>query len=455
MQFRAILRLAIFVLLASLPALVAGAQSLFDRLVMPGSLIEGHAKLEKECSNCHEPFAKSSQTRLCLACHKDVAADRERKAGFHGLRPDAANLDCNHCHTDHNGRTADVVQLDRETFTHTFTDFELKGAHASLRCESCHEAGVKYRKAPRLCFDCHKGNEPHKRQLGESCERCHGEVSWRSVKPFDHSKTTFPLSSAHTSVACQACHTAEHYKGVSTVCSVCHQLQDVHQGRYGAKCETCHQSVKWDAIRFDHDRQTKFPLRGGHAKAKCDSCHTGDLYRDKLATACVACHKKDDPHKGQLGTSCEKCHGETGWRQRVAFDHDLTHFPLIGQHTLAPCEACHRTPSFKDTSTKCASCHKDTRHEGRLGADCATCHSANGWKLWRFDHAKQTRYPLTGAHQGLNCHLCHRQKDVAKISLSTACYACHAADDAHQGNFGTVCEKCHTTTSFRPGGSRR
>ena len=208
---------------------------------------------------------------------------------------------------------------------------------------------------------------PHKGQLGEKCEGCHSELAWREVRPYDHSKTKFPLTGAHAKVACNACHAGERYKGVSRLCADCHQLQDVHAGRYGAKCSTCHQPTKWDAIRFDHDRQTKFPLRGGHATVKCDACHKGDLYRDKLSTTCVSCHKKNDPHRGQLGPNCEKCHNERGWRQKVAFDHDLTRFPLIGHHGLVPCEECHRTPSFKDTSTRCADCHKDTHHEGRLG----------------------------------------------------------------------------------------
>jgi len=431
------------------------AQSWFDRLVMPGPLIQGHADHEKECNKCHEPFSKGSQTQLCMNCHKDIAADRQQKRGLHGRRPDAVKAECKHCHTEHKGRDADIVAFDRETFDHGFTDFILKGAHRTTRCDGCHKPAVAYRKAPPFCIDCHKTNEPHKGQLGEKCDACHSEESWRTVKPFDHSQTKFELTGAHAKVACNACHAGERYKGVSTICGDCHQLQDVHGGRYGMKCDNCHRPEKWDVIHFDHDRQTKFALRGGHRKVECGACHKGDLYRDKLSTACSSCHAKDDPHKGQLGSQCETCHNETGWRQKVDFDHDLTHFPLIGLHGLVPCEECHRTPSFKDTSTKCVSCHEDSYHKGRLGADCGQCHNPNGWKLWRFDHDRQTNYPLTGAHRRLTCHFCHQESSIGKkISLSTSCYACHAADDAHQGNFGTTCDKCHTTETFKPGGLR-
>jgi len=271
------------------------------------------------------------------------------------------------------------------------------------------------------------------------------------VKPFDHSKTKFPLLGAHGNIACATCHIGERYKGLPTACISCHSQQDKHAGRHGDRCETCHSPKKWGMVTFNHDKATKFPLRGGHAKVACERCHTGDPYRDKLAMACVSCHQKDDPHKGQLGSNCGQCHEETGWRQRVAFDHDLTHFPLIGPHAVVRCEDCHRTQSFKDAPQACASCHDDKHHVGRLGANCATCHNPHGWARWRFDHGRQTRYALTGGHQNLQCHACHRETNAVKVSAPTTCYACHSRDDAHEGAFGRACEKCHDTHSFKQG----
>ena len=422
---------------------------------MPGPLVGGHAKLEKECGKCHEPFSRQSQTRLCLACHEEIAADRRLGKGFHGRQSDAAKRDCKHCHTDHKGRNADIVQLDRETFNHAFTNFDLRGAHKTARCDGCHVQAVKFRKTPGRCFDCHKAADPHKGRLGEQCNGCHSEEAWRRVKPFDHGKTSFALVGAHKTVGCSACHAGEVYKNLGAACVSCHRLQDAHGGQYGTKCETCHDANKWKSVHFNHDKATKFPLRGGHARVKCNSCHTGDLYRDKLAMNCASCHKKDDPHKGQLGARCEQCHAETGWRQKVTFDHDVTRFPLIGRHAVVPCEECHRSPSFKDAPRACSSCHKDRHHEGRLGANCGLCHNPNGWARWRFDHATQTRYPLTGAHQGLQCHACHSAKNVTRIAVSTTCYNCHKADDAHQGSFGRSCEQCHNTISFKQGIVRR
>lgn len=455
MRHRVTLAVAILIVLAVALPWAARSQSVFERMVMPGPLVEGHAKLEKDCAKCHEPFSKPAQTRLCLDCHKSIAADRHQKRGFHGKWPDAAAADCKACHSDHKGRSADIVQFDRETFNHAFTNFELRGAHKAARCDGCHTATVKFRDAPKQCVDCHKKSDPHKGRLEDKCEGCHNEQAWLKVTPFDHSKTKFPLVDAHAKVACATCHIGEKYKDLPTSCQSCHGLQDAHRGRYGTKCETCHAPKKWPQVHFDHAKSTKFPLLGRHAKVKCDTCHSGDLYRDKLATACIGCHKKNDQHKGQLGSRCEQCHNETGWRLKVRFDHDLTRFPLVGLHATVPCEECHRTPSFKDAPRTCASCHKDQHHAGRLGTNCGTCHNPNGWTLWRFDHDRQTRFALTGAHKGLQCHSCHREKAVAKISLGTDCYGCHAADDAHQGSFGRACEKCHTTATFKQGGFRR
>jgi hypothetical protein len=426
-----------------------GSQNVLERLVTPGPLVDGHAKLEKDCASCHEAFSRKSQSRLCLACHKEIDSDRQLASRFHGRQPDALAQECNHCHTDHKGRTADIVQLDRETFNHTATNFVLQGAHKAARCGACHAQAVKFRDAPGRCFDCHKGSDPHKGRLGETCENCHGEDAWRHVKAFDHSKTRFPLVGAHRTVVCSACHRGERYKDIGTACVECHRIQDVHAGRYGPKCETCHDQNKWATIHFNHDK-TKFPLKFAHAKVKCDDCHTGNLYAQKLATTCVSCHQKDDRHKSQLGSRCEQCHGEVGWRKITAFDHDVTRFPLIGRHAVVPCEECHRSLSFRGTQRACASCHRDEHHEGRLGANCALCHNPNGWARWRFNHDTQTRYPLTGAHHGLACQACHVTKNVTKAALPMDCYACHRQDDAHHGSFGRACERCHTTASFTP-----
>lgn len=454
MSRRLIMAQVIGVVIASALTSNAQSQNLFERLVMPGPVVDGHAKLEKDCGKCHEAFSRKSQTRLCLDCHKDTAADRTTSKRFHGRQPDAAKQECNHCHTDHKGRDADIVQLDRETFNHAFTNFELRNAHKAVPCTGCHLLAVKFRKAPGRCFDCHKAKDAHKGRLGEKCDDCHNEAKWRQVKTFDHNTTRFPLQGSHSTVACAGCHSGERYKGVGTRCMDCHQIQDVHTGRYGAKCESCHDQKKWKTIHFDHDK-TKYPLRAAHVKVKCDLCHPGDIYRDKLETTCVSCHQKDDKHKGKLGNRCEQCHGEANWRRTTSFDHDISRFPLIGRHAVVACEECHRSLQYKGAPLNCDACHRDKHHEGRLGPKCEPCHNPNSWKRWRYDHDTQTHYPLTGAHHDLDCQACHATKNVAKAMLPMDCLSCHRQDDTHHGAFGPSCERCHTTASFKSVGRRQ
>lgn len=415
---------------------------------MPGDVIEGHVKFEKTCESCHEPFSKESQRRLCLDCHKDVAKDIGGKTGLHGKRPDIGKVECKHCHTDHKGRKADIVQFDPQTFNHTFTDFELSGAHKTLQCQGCHASDKKYRSASLTCVGCHKKDDQHKGALGEKCAGCHNDETWSRQKPFDHAKTRFPLDGAHKDVKCAICHAGERYKDLPRACLSCHRADDAHGGRYGDKCESCHASAKWSKAHFDHDK-TKFPLRGGHQKVRCDKCHTGDLFKQKLSVECVACHKKSDLHKGQLGERCARCHTETGWRKKVEFDHDLTRFPLIGLHVTVPCEECHRSNTFKDAPAACESCHKDTHHQGTLGSACSRCHNPNGFQRWIFNHDKQTMFVLTGAHKDLACRACHSSAVVQKVTVPTTCFGCHRSDDAHRGAFGRACDTCHTTETFR------
>ena len=229
-------------------------------------------------------------------------------------------------------RTWGSDEPNRETFNHAFTNFALTGAHKRASCDGCHAKNTKYRETPGRCFDCHRSSDPHKGRLGEKCEGCHSEESWRRVKSFDHSKTKFPLLAAHKQVACTKCHAGERYAGLATTCVSCHSLQDKHAGRNGSNCETCHAPTKWTTLSFDPNKATRFALRGDHAKLACERCHTSNARRDRLATDCVACHRKNDPHKGQLGAACDQCHKETGWRQAVAFDHDLTQ--------LSPASGC-------------------------------------------------------------------------------------------------------------------
>jgi hypothetical protein len=453
------------VLAAGLLALCAGstAAANLEGVLSPGELIKGHAKAETQCENCHTPFQKTEQDLLCEKCHKEVARDIEQKSGYHGHIKERGA--CRSCHTDHKGRAAKIVELDENQFDHDKTRYPLKDAHRSVKCATCHSPGAKWRDAAKTCVACHKADDSkngHKGTLGDRCEDCHTVKKWK-VTFFDHDKTRFALRDAHADpkVACKDCHANDRFKNTPRDCYACHKKADEgkggHHGRYGQKCESCHVEKDWRTIKFDHDRDTKYPLRYLHRdpKVRCDDCHSRDLYRDKLSTDCIACHKKDDKHKGSEGDKCEKCHSERGWKQTHDFDHDRTKFPLKGKHgdPRVKCADCHKTQIYTEAPHACYACHKkdddgSRGHHERYGQKCESCHVEKDWKTIKFDHDRDTRYPLLGKHQSTKCYDCHTG-DLYKDKTPNSCIGCHRKDDKHKGKEGDRCEQCHVEQNWK------
>jgi len=133
----------------------------------------------------------------------------------------------------------------------------------------------------------------------------------------------------------------------------------------------------------------------------------------------------------------------------VRFDHDLSDFPLIGQHAVVGCESCHLSSAFKDAKKECNDCHKeDDIHKRALGADCKQCHNPNDWLIWHFNH-DETDFKIKGAHEKLHCDTCHFKPLDKNRKKKTHCVDCHSRDDVHDGNFGSDCVKCHTQDDFR------
>ena len=221
-----------------------------EKLVMPGPVVKGHAEIEADCAKCHAPFRKASQDALCLDCHTKVNEDLTHASGFHGRAPGLAKAACRDCHTEHKGRDADVIGLDRAAFDHRFTDYPLPGAHLRLACETLPPGEAALRDAPSACVACHREDDAHRGQLGEDCGRCHEESAWAKAK-FDHDKTDFPLTGEHRNVACALCHPGEHYENTAQDCNGCHRLNDAHLGRFGTGCADCHtaQGLEAGALR--------------------------------------------------------------------------------------------------------------------------------------------------------------------------------------------------------------
>lgn len=421
----------------------------FEAFFMPGKVARAHAEFEKTCDRCHGGKGRHATPQKCLDCHDhaDVARDIRQHRGYHGRLQSRGIPACNQCHREHEGRGASLVELNPGAFDHRQTDFALEGRHRGVNCRACHRPKEKYRQARRECVACHRKQDAHQGKLGKKCENCHVARGWRE-SGFDHDrKTDFPLRGRHDKVACVLCHPGNRFRKTPTRCADCHAVNDVHGGRYGRKCQTCHVEQGWKRIRFRHDRDTDYPLRGRHARVACDACHTGKLYGQKLETRCVACHRSDDVHQGRNGKKCDACHSPQGWG-KSDFDHDRkTDFPLKGRHRKLVCEACHRGRAGEELDTACIACHRDRDvHDGQMGKDCARCHNAASWQEKVFFEHDITRFPLIGMHAVAACEACHVTGRYRDAPLE--CIKCHRDRDEHDGRFGPDCAKCHNPNSW-------
>ena len=398
--------------------------------------------MKTACKSCHKRGKKYREApRACHSCHKNQNPHKEKSMGKIMAR-------CHSCHTENNWRQV-RYKHEKSKFPHT-------GKHEKTNCTSCH-ISERYIKTPKTCISCHQSVDAHRGGNGTECQKCHSTRSWKSLG-FDHAKNTdFPLKGKHKNLECKSCHKKDPHKvKLKTACIACHKNDDTHKGRFGKKCQTCHNETSWYKNRFNHNKKTKFKLNGKHATAPCGSCHKKDAYKHKPDKACINCHKNDDVHKGQQGKKCDKCHNDQSWRSNVRFDHDITKFPLVGLHAVVPCEECHISTNYNDTSLKCDSCHKeDDKHKKKLGKNCQNCHNPNGWSIWRFNHDTQSQFKLEGAHKKVHCHSCHTSVVNQIDSKPRSCLACHRADDEHNGQFGSRCDRCHNTNNFRDVQMRR
>ncbi len=423
-----------------------GAASL-ETLIMPGPVIAGHEEFESECENCHVPFDPESQRGLCLDCHERIAEDLELGTGFHALNPESRDETCRSCHTDHNGRDADIVGLVAELFDHSLTDFPLQGAHEDRSCAECHRVETAYFEASNECVGCHDADDIHRGNLGDGCDDCHEQTSWADAE-FDHSDTDFELTGKHAITACASCHIDQSYEDTSQLCVDCHRVDDVHGDERSDACGDCHGTERWADAEFDHQRETDFALTGAHETLACAGCHLPDMSFMSPPTDCAGCHSEDDSHLGRNGSECDQCHVDSDWS--VAYHHHAeTGFALTGAHATTACTSCHVGRLIDPLPTTCAECHaSDDPHEGSQ-PDCAACHGAGGASSWVQDltfHHDLTAFPLIGLHGVAACEQCHASLVFA--GTSAACTDCHLDDDVHESSLGTECAACHNPVGW-------
>jgi len=422
-------------------------------------LLGAHATLV--CDDCHKGIGTSQFIALpteCVACHTQNFAQATLPNHVAAKFPTT-------CQVCHNMDSWFGVNFDHAKFT----GFALTGMHATLECSACH--GTNFQSAGDTCVSCHLKdyngtNNPNHAQasLPQQCALCHNTSSWTQAT-FDHNTfTTFQLTGAHVTVACQLCHINGRFKGTPRNCGSCH-LKDYQKttdpnhaaAGFPTDCSICHTTVSWSGAQFDHSK-TPFPLTGAHVTVACELCHINNNFTN-LSTACVSCHLKDyngttNPNHLQAGfpQRCDVCHTTTAWMP-ANFDHSKTPFPLTGAHLTTPCNSCHVNGQFVGTPTDCYSCHKsqyqsttDPNHVAAgFPTTCQTCHTTTSWQGATFNH---TWWPTNHGGAGGVCSTCHTNPGNYAVFVCTNCHTKAQTDSHHSDVGGYVynsinCYQCH------------
>jgi hypothetical protein len=246
-----------------------------------------HADIASHCSQCHVPFwDAATMNDRCVACHTDVSIQLKDPSTLHGGTP---TLACRSCHPDHRGPNAPLTNINHDLFI-----FKLTGKHANVTCTACHINNV-FKGTPTDCFSCHQKNDTHNGQFGTDCGSCHSTSGWKPAN-FDHSKSGFPLTGGHASVACAQCHTGGTYNKISTACVTCHALPVTHTSM-STDCTQCHTTASWTA-NFNHPGGNCGDQNcANHERATCAECHPVNY----STYVCTPCHDSNNPGGGDRG----------------------------------------------------------------------------------------------------------------------------------------------------------
>jgi hypothetical protein len=434
------------------------------------------------CAKCH-PAANDERTPA-------NAFPKPRAAAFMQMKP-IDHKTCESCHDDpHNGSLGPACSSchseagwkliksakGQDTGFHDKTRFPLRGGHIGVACRSCHgpfpgQAARFKGLAFGACSDCHQ--DAHLGQLRPkppakvvACDGCHTVNAFAPVRYEleQHQTTRFPLEGAHGMVACRGCHPIDDAlaaripagvrqtlrarrrperfsfavlrpKKSPQACLGCHE--DVHRGQFaeagnkiGDNCAECHQTKSFADLTFDHDKDSRFPLTGKHARTACAACHKPQRIGAGPGTAAApATAIRYKP----LDLGCGSCHADYHQGQFVLAR------PLGRQAGAALVSAVAATATVTATVTATATATPPKRAKAR---DCDFCHPTSGFKQTLFDHndARFTSYALDGRHARVDCARCHPTVVVAPEvqtvryrPLPRACEDCHV--DFHHGEF--------------------
>jgi len=218
------------------------------------------AHLQVACESCHRDDRGGAFTSLateCVACHESDFRSAQSvdhvAAGF--------STSCETCH-------GNLAWGSGAAFDHVTASggFPLRGSHATLRCESCHNMpslDLKFSASGvNDCYACHApdyGLAHAGSGFPTACAGCHRETRWGDATFADHDRQYFPITSgAHrgTWSGCETCHTVpSDFR--SFTCFNCHEhsrdrmdakhREEVRGYAYDSNlCYSCHRNGRGD-----------------------------------------------------------------------------------------------------------------------------------------------------------------------------------------------------------------
>ncbi|HUL42996.1 MAG TPA: hypothetical protein VLY03_01425 [Bacteroidota bacterium] len=263
------------------------------------------------CQSCHVSGNYALHYTDCYQCHQADFTQTNNPSHVSGN----FSHTCTTCHT--------TTAWQPASFDHSTTAFPLTGAHISVACINCH-TNNNFQLVYTDCYQCHQSeyqaqtNPNHAtNNFSHNCLTCHTTTAW-TPSTFDHSTTAFPLTGAHVSQACIACHVGGNYQLVYSGCYTCHasDYNGTSNPNHTAAgipktCETCHTTTDWSGATFTH---TWFPMTHGNANSNCSTCHTNSS--DYSVFQCTVCHTQSQTNSDHNGVSgyvwnsinCYQCH---------------------------------------------------------------------------------------------------------------------------------------------------
>lgn len=217
----------------------------WEYFVTPGPLTTAHDFLENDCRSCHSPVTGIERMN-CVWCHASETTLLGRQpTSFH-----AEISECTGCHTEHQGREANLNQMDHNRLASigiatlqqsASKDGPLNGAATQLQLLEIHTDAALDRGINDTaldCASCHSTKDRHAGLMGNDCAQCHNFDNW-TIDAFQH-----PSAS---NTECNQCHQAppshymEHFKMISQ--GVARKPRAVV-----VDCFECHQTTSWNDI---------------------------------------------------------------------------------------------------------------------------------------------------------------------------------------------------------------